>query len=357
MASKLTRGNTFSSVYAATAAALKDQGGSRSEPWLLLLKRMETLCDATFQQAHAGVLDDLRAAIAKRQVGAGGRAGVVLSANAAQPAAGVPLSGAQSARAAAVELLSHTYFHNTKGQEAVWIVSVPTSFTEWPATALNGKTVVQATALLNAAAAERFSADDRKHIQTAAQTGLAWTLKALTALDDVKDGSTTLAKLRTWFGNDATTNDDLRNFAATLKTGLKKIAGKLNGGTAIVTDFVPLRGAAEANDLKARQSNAFVIGGADALDVIYIEDGFFGPNNRNVFQSNAKHWARIMVHEMTHREMATVDKRYGWAGIGCAAGKITPADARVNADSWAIFVADAAGVMDAGEVTRATNGA
>ena len=357
MTSKLTKGNTFSSVFKATADALKDQGGARAEPWLLLLNRLSTLCGTTFEQAHASVLEDLRSAIAKKQAAAGGRAALILSANAAQPVGAAPLSANQSGRAAAIELLSHTYFHATKGQEAVWIVSMPTSFTEWPATALAGASVAGAKAIIDAVAAERFSIDDRKHIQAAAQTGLAWTLKALTALDDLKDGGTTLAKLRTWFGNASTTDEDLRNFAATLKSGLKKIAGKLNGGTAIVTDWVPLRGATTAKDLETRQSNAFVVGAADALDVIYIEDGFFGPNSRNVFQSNAKHWARIMVHEMTHREVATVDKRYGWAGVGCAAGKITPADARVNADNWAIFVADAAGVMDAGEITRATNGA
>ena len=63
-----------------------------------------------------------------------------------------------------------------------------------------------------------------------------------------------------------------------------------------------------------------------------------------------------MVHEMTHRECATVDKRYGWAGIAPATGKISPADAMVNADNWAIFVANAAGAMTATDIARASNG-
>jgi len=261
----------------------------------------------------------------------------------------------QAKRIAALELLSHTYFHSTKGQEAVWIVSVPKHYTAWPPVAISNKPIGTVLTTLNIGGDEKFSFEDRRHIATAAQTGLAWTHKALIALDNVKSGSVTMEKLKRWFGNGSTTEVELTNFADTLRPALHKIAGKLNGGTAIVTDLVAIRTSADVKDVKARRSNAFVTK-ADKQDVIYIEEGFFTLGARNVFQSPADHWARIMVHEMTHREGGTVDKKYGWAGIGPSAGKMSPADAMVNADSWAIFVADAAEAMSKTDIERATNG-
>ena len=145
------------------------------------------------------------------------------------------------------------------------------------------------------------------------------------------------------------------NFAGTLKTGLRRIAAKLNGGTCIVTDFVPIRTAADAKDVAARASNAFVTA-SEKQDVIYIEAGFFTQSAGNVFQNDSRHWARIMVHEMSHRECATADRRYGWAGISPSSGKVSTADAMINADNWAIFVANAAGAMTATDIARASNG-
>lgn len=161
--------------------------------------------------------------------------------------------------------------------------------------------------------------------------------------------------LKRWFGNGTTTEAELTTFAEKMRANLRKIANKLNGGTAVVTDFVPIRTSPDAKDIRARRANAFVVS-SETQDVIYVEEGFFSTGARNVFQDTRHHWARIMVHEMTHREATTLDKRYGWAGIGPSTGKISPADAMVNADSWAIFVADAAGAMTDTDIARATNG-
>lgn len=92
----------------------------------------------------------------------------------------------QAKRIAALELLSHTYFHSTKGQEAVWIVSVPKHYTAWPHVAISNKPIGTVLTTLNIGGDEKFSFEDRRHIATAGQTGLAWTHKALIALDNVK---------------------------------------------------------------------------------------------------------------------------------------------------------------------------
>lgn len=354
MASQLTKPHLFEAAYKATADGVKAKGFARSDPWTLLMPRLAAVCGDAFDMTQGEALETLRKHAKERAITAGSHGKFLLTAGAVEGDTTTP-TAEQVGRIAALELLCHTYFHSTKGQEAVWIVSIPDNYTTWPHLQLAGKTVVNILASLDVGGTEKFSVTNRRNIASAAQTGLAWTLKALIVLDDLKTGSAALALLRKWFGNATTTDAELTTFAETLRAGLRKIAAKLNGGTAIVTDFVPIRTSAVANDVKARGSNAFVVG-SEKQDVIYIEQGFFSANAGNVFQNDARHWARIMVHEMTHREAATVDKRYGWAGIAPLTGKISPADAMVNADNWAIFVADAAGAMTESDIARATNG-
>lgn len=355
MASQLLKSNLFEAAYKATAEGIKAKDFARSDPWVALIPRLATLCGASFEMTHAACLEELRKVSNERSLKAGSYGAFLLSASGLAADATTLPSSSQAARVAALELLYHTYFHTTKGQEAVWIVSVPTNYTTWPHLQMAGATVASILASLNAGGNERFSVTDRKHIATAAQTGLAWTLKALVVLDDLQAGSRAMTLLKYWFGNNSTTEIELTTLAEKLRAGLRKIANKLNGGTAVVTDFVPIRTSTDPKDSGARGSNAFVVA-SETQDVIYIEEGFFSQNAGNVFQNDGRHWARIMVHEMTHREAATVDKRYGWAGIAPSSGKISPADAMVNADNWAIFVADAAGAMTATDIARATNG-
>jgi hypothetical protein len=160
--------------------------------------------------------------------------------------------------------------------------------------------------------------------------------------------------LKRWFADEDITDTQLRTFAAKLKMGLNKIAPKMSTGTLIVTDFVPIRHSPDAGDKGFVESNAFVW--ADKRDVIYVEQGFFTKDASAIFQKDARHWARIMVHEMTHREAKTEDKRYGWAGIQPKKGSFPAADAMVNADSWALFVANAARAMTKTDLTRALKG-
>jgi len=355
MASQLLKSHLFDAAYKATADGVNARDFVRADPWIALMPRLATLCGAAFETTHAEALDALRKLAAERAIKAGSHGKFLLAAGGTEAGVeGTPNAG-QIARIAALELLCHTYFHSTKGHHAVWIVSIPSHYTTWPHLQLRGATVADILARLNGGGIEQFSATNRKNIACAAQTGLAWTLKALIVLDDLKPASPAMKLLRYWFGNANTTDVELSSFAATLRAALRRIAAKLNGGSAVVTDFVPIRTSPDVKDAKARMANAFVVG-SEKQDVIYIEQGFFSKNAANVFQNDARHWARIMVHEMSHREAATVDKRYGWAGIAPATGKISPADAMVNADNWAIFVADAAGAMSATDIARATNG-
>jgi len=353
MASNLTVDNLFDSAMEATATGLGIAGFASDKPWNTLLPKLKSVIGTTFDAAHYSVLDDLRKAIREAEkkgtkegpfLLVGGGVDVGSTAIAAKP---------DVQRCAALKLLRHTYFHAKRANHKMWIVSLPSTYSAWPDRHLAGS-VPQMCAKLGENT-EQFSHEQRQHLSDATLHGLRWVLKAQCALDDLKDKSKGLKLLKRWFADEDSTDEQLRNFAsATLKDGLKKVASKMSAGTLILTDFVPIRHSADATDAKAAAANAFVT--ADTRDVVYIEKGFFTKDASSVFQKDARHWARIMVHELTHREAKTDDKRYGWAGIKPIKGTFSSATAMVNADSWALFVADAAGAMTKTDLSRALNG-
>ena len=85
----------------------------------------------------------------------------------------------------------------------------------------------------------------------------------------------------------------------------------------------------------------------EGMDVIYIESAFFKKDANTL--SGLKNWARILVHELSHRELGTEEKFYSWQGMKPAAGAFPMPDALANADSWAFFCVDAAGHLTKSE--------
>jgi hypothetical protein len=353
MAGNLTVANLFDTAMDATIAGLKLKGFASAAPWDELIPKLKNAVGTTFDPADSTVLDELRKAIKSAQkkgdeegkfLAGGGGVGSLTATTTA--------SAAEVQRCAALKMLRHTYYHAKRGSHKLWIVSLPESYSQWPDRYLAG-TVTNLVVKLGADT-EHFSSEQRKHIADATQRGLAWVHKAMIVLDDLKDKSRGMKLLKRWFADEDITDTQLRTFAAKLKMGLNKIAPKMSTGTLIVTDFVPIRHSPDAGDKGFVESNAFVW--ADKRDVIYVEQGFFTKDASAIFQKDARHWARIMVHEMTHREAKTEDKRYGWAGIQPKKGSFPAADAMVNADSWALFVANAARAMTKTDLTRALKG-
>ena len=63
-------------------------------------------------------------------------------------------------------------------------------------------------------------------------------------------------------------------------------------------------------------------------------------------------WARIVVHELTHREVKTKDHAYEHQGINPR--KLGADKALENAGSWAWFCADCAGALTDGVIKNAS---
>jgi hypothetical protein len=165
--------------------------------------------------------------------------------------------------------------------------------------------------------------------------------------------TTARAMVKRWFADPSVNETTLDTYIATLNQGFKAIIAALTKGQFVVTDWVPFRGSTDAEEVGFRDAEAFTFASrAEGMDVVYIESNFFVDNAGNVLPGQAN-WTRIIVHELTHLICGTTDvvngdSRYAWYGIGPHAG-YPGSECITNADNWAFFAADCAGVLTDGQ--------
>lgn len=334
--------------------------------WQDLIRSLyELMATSGFDGAKASALSDLRYRIRKGKK-PGSNAGIADMYLQAVGAAEKPVNATTDPkvrmRLAALKMLNHVYSMKTSGNKQLWIHALPKDFTDWASDHMHAKasTVDKLRALL-VCDNEQFSAEQKKFLTTATHEGLAWcqrtTILLAAAKANGKGRNDARAVVKRWFADPSTTEAELDGYIDTLLKGFKAITARLNKGKFILTDWVPLRGATDAADVRWRNSEAFTFASdGEGLDVVYIESSFFVDHPGNVLKGQ-KNWTRILVHELTHLVCGTkdVDKggaRYAWRGIGPHAG-FTGADAATNADSWAFFSADCAGMLTDAERTTA----
>ena len=261
-------------------------------------------------------------------------------------------------RAAALKFLRHVYLLNKAGNRKVWIHSLPVDFTDWPNAFLqNNATTTAKVKELMRSKNEQFSEQQKRYLANSTQQALAWCQKTQIVLGNAASpgagGNAARELVRRWFAEPGLTDTTLSGYVATLSAGFKKIVAMLNKGCFIVTDWVPFRGTADADELDFLASEAFTFASnGEGLDVVYIESNFFVDNAGNVLPGQAN-WTRIVVHELTHLVCGTEDvnngnARYAWYGIGPHAG-YPGSDCIRNADNWAFFAADCAGALADGQ--------
>ena len=161
--------------------------------------------------------------------------------------------------------------------------------------------------------------------------------------------------VKRWFvGKDIVSEGDLDGLINRLAQGFKDLTAAVGRGNFVLTDFVPLRKATTAEERKFFNAEAFTLRSRyEGMEVVYVEDHFFKTDPGGVIHQQAN-WIRIVLHELSHLICGTVDHddRYAHSGIGVHAG--FPASKAVNnADSWAFFAADCAGVLSDGNRLQA----
>jgi hypothetical protein len=196
-------------------------------------------------------------------------------------------------RAAAIKLLHHVHLESRSGSRGVWIVSLPSAFTNWPSAqfADEAANVAGARKLL-AARHEHFDTAQRRWLGVATPQGLGWCQRAAIVLADARRArggaqaqrpggceearAEARAVVRRWFAEPAASEAAVDRLVATLTLGFKDIVASLNRGRFVITDWVPFRaanGAAESEFLRA-EAFAFRAHG-EGMDVVYVEGAFF----------------------------------------------------------------------------------
>ncbi|HEY9024118.1 MAG TPA: M35 family metallo-endopeptidase [Burkholderiaceae bacterium] len=334
--------NVFSEVYEKSVEMLKTP--QLHADWAPIESGLKALLLADGPSPSKGeVLEDLR----KRLVAAGKQAK-----GSADKAVGDEIVRVSQAakpdfqdRAALIKQMKHFYMVARKGSQSIWVVDQPKSYGEWDFELFDGKSAVDLPALL-ARNDEVFGRSNRKMMSDALQLARKWS-----ADTEVRLGSKSAkveAVIRRWFLEEGASAADVESVRGTLQAGFKKITAACNSGKVIFSDRPKLRVSGDYDSTYAS------VNGRDAMPVIYIYQLFLQTGKRNLLGNIPKLWlcALTIVHELSHKLLATEDKRYDYQGLKPSTS-FPPATALINADSWAYFCGDVLGAVPKAAVKEA----
>lgn len=248
-------------------------------------------------------------------------------------------------RAALVKQMKHFYLVQKKGSQSVWVVDQPKSYGEWDFELFGGKSAVDLPALL-AKNDEVFGRANRKMMSDALQLARKWSADTEVKLSGKSAKSD--ATIRRWFLQDGASATDVESVRTTLQAGFKKITAACNSGKVIFSDRPKLRVSGDYDSTYAS------VNGRDAMPIIYIYQLFLETGKRNLLGNIPKLWlcALTIIHELSHKLVATEDKRYDYQGLK-PSSSFPAATALINADSWAYFCGDLLGAVPKSAVTEA----
>ncbi len=246
-------------------------------------------------------------------------------------------------------LYLHVQRHFSKGH-TISVLALPPQFKDWPSNAFryaNGATILSLLA-------EAATLDDlllptklREQLTDAVFYAAAYIEKAWAVLDT----EVATKKLMKWFADEETTAEQITLAREQLRTGARKALTVLRSKKLVLTDHPQLRDAISGTqDGKLKVSEAFVFKKGDPIVTIYIQEGFF---KENPVINGTRNFARIIIHEVIHREMLTHDYHYASNGIKPGKSRLPFSKAIENSDSWAFCFLDLAGQLVEFEIARA----
>lgn len=254
-------------------------------------------------------------------------------------------SGSFNDRAAALKMLTHLYLSQQQGSQNVWIYAPPKSYAKWVFEELQGTSSSVRNKLKHKN--EVYSESERKVMCAALAVAHKWASDASVKLAADEKTAKRDALIRDWFGDEDTTDAQIKAAAKKLQQGFNKIAQRCAANKLVFSD--------EPNDRKGGgwKDWAFVYK-TERLDVIYLQGAFLKAGN------SGKTWkcALTIVHELTHIALDTYDYQYDDSGLKPGKDrrsdekpgeKFNHSNALKNADSWAYFAADLAGALSKGD--------
>ncbi len=325
----------FTEVYSTLIDMLKSK--SLDSSWADVEAGLKALCEvAGPNEAKSTSLQSLRdkLRIGAKADGKGDRKLAV--AEAILKAAQTGNSGFQK-RAALIKTLKHFYFVAKKGNQCVWVVDHPKSYSAWAFDHLDGQTEQELKSLLQKEN-EVFGRSRRNMMSDSLQLARKWSMDIMVKMGNADAPS--LAVVKRWFHTSDASEQQVKATAAILLSGYKKISDACNSTTIIFSDRPHKRASGDWDNTFAS------VNSGDAIPVIYIFQAFLDAGKRNKSGNIPKLWlcALTVVHELSHKLAGTKDKSYDYQGLK-PGGTISAADALINADSWAYFCADLVGAL------------
>jgi hypothetical protein len=238
-------------------------------------------------------------------------------------------------RCALLKMLKHFYLASSAGGQSIWIADNPTAYSKWTYDLFDGKSehAIKEALTHNT---ELFGAGNRKLFAEAFTLARKWSMDAVARLGSPDAATVDLVKR--WFG--VATADNLDSVVQWISMSFGWISQACNASTVIFADDPPGR---------SQHKNAYAatnFGKDEAMRVIYIYKSYLEFSQKDRAGGRPKLWnaALVIIHELAHREIGTDDKKYNWQGIK-PGRRFKPEDAIWNADSYAYFAADLAGVL------------
>lgn len=260
----------------------------------------------------------------------------------------VPFSGAdcnqfsQETRAKLAALTFCLHLHQERkfsDDHTISVLALPPQFKDWPSNAFRNANGAEILTLLAVAEKVILNEKMREMLADAVFYAAAYLEKAIAFLDT--DAAST--KIRKWFADENTTEAEITFAKSQLRTGARKGITVLHSKKLVLTDHPQIRQAVgETKDAKLRASEAFVFQKGDPVSTIYIQGGFFKESR---IINGTRNYARIIIHELMHREMHTTDHRYATKGIRPNAADLPFSNAISNSDSWAFCFMDLSGQL------------
>ena len=336
----------FSEAYEAARAALTSPAFA-GEVGKLRLELAALLADGGPSAAKAAQLSKLRQTLRIEQfklVSSGKPLGA--AAQAIVDAAG--MAPGKQHRAATVKMLKHLYHANSAGGQSVWVYSPPMAYTKWIFDEVDGVDDAQLKNVMGKPEDEVYTESQKSMMSVALQTARKVCLDVVAKLGE--PNSATLAVVRRYFGNSASTADELAAVVSKLRAGYQKIAGACNSSVVVMSDEPGDRNSGGWKDW------AFIYSD-ESMRVIYLQDAWLKKAGENTPSNHSPMFrcARTIVHELSHKEIATEDVVYGPRGLmvqGSTA--LSAAHALHNADSWAYFSMDVTGNLTGPDAANGT---
>lgn len=342
-----------------TAAACFKAGGFDPGQKDVIARLAKVMANDGPHPAHAHALNEWRqrkqfrykrVLFRYQQQAVRGAEGVLAATGEYDPAKPHQLTASMRTKIASLCLAQHLHFEEQYGAHQVWVLDLPNKYQDWPSRQIATANLAHITDLILQSKG-LLNAKHREQLAQAVNHAAAYAEKAHSMLAQAAPGNAAWKKVAGWFADEKTTDAMLKEHIGTMLTGLRKMIAVLRSNKIVLLDHPQLRGeVTERADLEMKNSEAFVFTKFEPVTVIYVQKAFA---DKNPVIQGPRNFARIMIHEVAHREAKTIDRYYATNGIRPSCKRLPFATIVRNCDSWAFCVLDLADMLTPLEIARA----